>query len=334
MSAKRLEWIDLLRAVAIVGVVVIHAQGAFAESEHGSENWWIFNVLNSVAHFSVPVFIMISGALLLKSNEPLGLFLKRRLFRVLVPFLFWSVILFLGNIVLGRPMSRGAVVSSYLNDLAGDKINFTHWFVHVLIGIYLAAPILKRWIEAAKKEEVEYFIAIWCLTLFLGAIPDFRLAVDLRYFSGFIGYFVLGYYIDSVQSDMRRRGLVAFIFIIVGSGFTILGNALYAERQFESCLMPNIMILTAGVFLLAKGLCVPKRFGIDGMVNVLSRCSYGVYLVHIVFISILNRNGVNCLSISPYLGTWVVVAIVLSVSVAIVETLRRIPILRYVSGAH
>lgn len=70
-SNNRIEWIDLLRFIAIVGVVVIHMQGAFIGSIHGSENWWIFNVINSLTHFSVPILVMISGTLLLKQDIPL-----------------------------------------------------------------------------------------------------------------------------------------------------------------------------------------------------------------------------------------------------------------------
>jgi surface polysaccharide O-acyltransferase-like enzyme len=74
VNKERLEWIDLLRFFAITFVFVFHSRGGYIPSEKGSESWWIFNIVNSFSHFSVPIFVMISGALLLKRDEPINIF--------------------------------------------------------------------------------------------------------------------------------------------------------------------------------------------------------------------------------------------------------------------
>lgn len=146
----RIEWIDHLRFIAIVGVVIIHSQGASTEFRHGSENWWIFNVIDSLAHFSVPIFVMLSGTLLLRQDLPLFSFLKKRFIRILFPFLFWSLVLFVGNIILGRPLSTNSVFSSFFYDLLTNRINGVYWFIYMLIGLYLITPIFTKWIHCVK----------------------------------------------------------------------------------------------------------------------------------------------------------------------------------------
>jgi surface polysaccharide O-acyltransferase-like enzyme len=74
VKKERVEWIDLLRFLAITFVIIIHSCGAYVTSTKGTEVWWIFNIVNSFSHFSVPIFVMISGALLLKRDEPINIF--------------------------------------------------------------------------------------------------------------------------------------------------------------------------------------------------------------------------------------------------------------------
>src|ERR1700712_776037 len=83
-----------LRLIALFAVIVLHASAPllsrYAEVPMG--DWFAANVYNSLVRFAVPVFVMITGALLLYREYELGDFLKRRLTRVIYPFLFWSLV--------------------------------------------------------------------------------------------------------------------------------------------------------------------------------------------------------------------------------------------------
>ena len=85
---------DLLRALATVSVVALHVAGPVLY-EYGSlpaGEWWTANAIDSAVRFSVPIFLMLTGALLLPRMEPAGQFLKRRFARLLWPFIFWSAV--------------------------------------------------------------------------------------------------------------------------------------------------------------------------------------------------------------------------------------------------
>lgn len=87
-------WINNAKIVAMFAVVIVHVAATFVlNSPIGSSNWWVGNLYESAARWSVPVFVMLSGALLLHPNkqESLSVFYKKRLSRILVPLIFWSL---------------------------------------------------------------------------------------------------------------------------------------------------------------------------------------------------------------------------------------------------
>jgi surface polysaccharide O-acyltransferase-like enzyme len=93
--------VDLIRTVAIVLVILLHAaiepvQLADEMTPEGVSLWWTVNIYCSLARPAVPLFVMLSGFLLLqpsKVTEPLKIFLKKRMKRIALPFLFWGIFL-------------------------------------------------------------------------------------------------------------------------------------------------------------------------------------------------------------------------------------------------
>ncbi|WP_222705792.1 acyltransferase [Salidesulfovibrio onnuriiensis] len=92
---KKIAYLDLLRCMAAVAVVVIHVLGPYREQINNISNgaWETATTFNTLSRWAVPVFIMITGALMLSDTRKfnIGYFFKRRLRKVLVPFLAWSI---------------------------------------------------------------------------------------------------------------------------------------------------------------------------------------------------------------------------------------------------
>ena len=95
---NKLLFADYMRVTATLAVILLHAAGdllySFDKNDLLNSYWWTGNVIDSCVRWCVPVFVMLSGSLLLNPNkeEAIGEFLKKRMMRVLVPFVFWSVI--------------------------------------------------------------------------------------------------------------------------------------------------------------------------------------------------------------------------------------------------
>ena len=88
------DYISYLRVIATIAVIVLHTVG-FISMDYGNvndETWALATFINSSVRFCVPVFIMIFGALLLGKDESVKLFITKRLNRIFIPFIFWSLI--------------------------------------------------------------------------------------------------------------------------------------------------------------------------------------------------------------------------------------------------
>jgi len=106
---EKLYWIDNLRAIATIGVIILHVSGPLTYQFGTIVNswWWVGNIFNSIVRGSVPLFLMVTGALLLPKEYDLSTFLKKRFLRVLIPFFFWGLIHIVMN--LGLKIHSGEV---------------------------------------------------------------------------------------------------------------------------------------------------------------------------------------------------------------------------------
>ena len=106
--------VNLIRTVAIILVILLHAAieptpNLNIMSPQGVELWWTSNIYDSIARSAVPLFVILTGALLLQPNkvdEPLRVFFKKRWNRIGIPFIFWGLIFFAWNfLVRGQSLS-------------------------------------------------------------------------------------------------------------------------------------------------------------------------------------------------------------------------------------
>ena len=91
---QNIDWINNLRIIALYAVIMLHTSAVLL-AQYGKVpfgDWLTADIYNALTRFAVPVFVMITGALLLHREYELGDFFKKRLSRILTPFLFWSLV--------------------------------------------------------------------------------------------------------------------------------------------------------------------------------------------------------------------------------------------------
>ena len=151
---KREIYFDYLRILAILCVIMIHVVGVnWFTTPIYSTNWKILNIYDSIARFSVPIFVMISGALFLNKEKEISIkkLYSKNILRLVVTLLFWSLMYSIyANIIIAKTISLSILKLTYL-----DFINshYTLWFITMLIGLYMAIPIFKKICEDKKIEE-------------------------------------------------------------------------------------------------------------------------------------------------------------------------------------
>ena len=195
---ERIFYYDLLRAFAIIAVIICHVDHFFGPLT--TQTQIIAQMtFHDIGDIGVPIFLMISGALLLNREYPsLPQFLKKRFVRIIYPFIFWIIL------ILGQLYYHGYNSTFIWNVFIGEP-SIT-WYFWTLIGIYLFIPVLNSFIKEYKLKGVEYFLVIWFITMILKTFNSYPLwsYFNLDMFASFIGYPVLGYYLANSKSGLNR----------------------------------------------------------------------------------------------------------------------------------
>ena len=211
-STSLSPWPDRLRNLATVMVIGIHAAAPIAHGEGSDFNsswWWSGNFWNSLTRPAVPLFVMLSGYLLLGKDYSLPDFLKRRFSRVVIPAIFWMLIYCLyGYLANGSPATIGAALKS----LVTGPVHYHLWFIYLIIGLYLVYPILRPWVRTASNQDFLYFFVMWSIGTWiykaLAVFAQMPIGIYFELFSNNCGYFVMGYFLGnrvSMKYDVGSR---------------------------------------------------------------------------------------------------------------------------------
>lgn len=256
---KRIVWLDVLKLIAIFMVICVHCSDPFNVSLEARSNpdysFW-GSIYGSFLRPCVPLFVMITGALLLPVKLSMREFYKKRLLRIAFPFVIWSVLYnlfpwFTG--VFGLPHSIISDVFAYapsdasqtftdaLANIVLIPIKFSTytvpmWYLYMLIGLYLYMPILSSWIESASCRQKQFMLVLWAVTLLLPYAYSFY-SPDLLgmcawnsfgtfyYFAGFSGYLLLGHFLFKEVKELKwsQTLLAALPMFAVGYVATYMG---------------------------------------------------------------------------------------------------------------
>ena len=165
--------VDLIRTLAIVGVILLHAANEVITvhqvNPHEVLGWWMIDIYQTLGRVGVPLFVMLTGALLLQPSkiEPVGVFFKKRWTRIGLPLIFWGAIYFAWDYFADHL----AVTSGFIFQgiLSGPYFHF--WYLYMLVGLYLLTPILRLVVAHATREIFKYLFAVWLLCALFIPIP-------------------------------------------------------------------------------------------------------------------------------------------------------------------
>lgn len=307
MEKTRNYGLDLLRVLACYLVIQIHAGEFFYIGDAGAVlsgdgPFWI-GIINSLCRTAVPLFVMISGFFLLPVKEEMDTFFKKRFIRVAVPFVIWCMLYAIYKVFMGQTSWTEAGVN-ILHIPVNFGTDVGHlWYIYMLIGLYLFAPIISPWVASASRKGMEFYLVIWAITLCVPYIHVVFPAILgecywnqtplLYYFSGFLGYMILAAYIKKFMFEKRAWNLpVGLLLIFVGyaitaGGFISLLDSKYVPNLeltwgFETI---NVCMMSVGIFLLLKNVhfANPSSAFVRGIADI-SRLSYGMYLLHIMIL--------------------------------------------------
>ena len=329
-AVKNIGWIDLLRVLACFFVVFAHCCDAFVGQFDTDRQAFLTGVFaGSLMRPSVPLFVMMTGVLLLPlaPGTTLTGFCRKRIGRILSPLVFWSLLLPLLSFlyfVFIHPDKQNPLLSvedykfsSLLVHLYTFVFNFNFdtvplWYLYMLIGLYLFMPLLNAWLVQATRQEIKTVLWIWGVSLLLPYIRMFAPLLGYQgnygnmgiwgvcdwnpygtfyYFSGFMGYLVLAYYLMKYPLDWswRKTLLVTVPMFIVGYlitsvGYVITqkyfpGNYAYLEIVWYFTGI-NVFMMTFAVFVIVRKIQIPSLSWLSRLANL----CFGIYLCHYIWV--------------------------------------------------
>lgn len=346
---RRYDYLDFTRALALVLVVLLHTAAILLVEYDINPGawWWIGNIIDTLARIGVPLFIMVSGTLLLdpSKNESLSIFFIKRLRRVLIPFVFWAIVF-----LLWRSIYQGEHIPfpAALKIMTSGPIYYHLWFIYMLLGLYLVTPVLRVWVKGAEQKDLLYFLVLWFVAAsvvpFINRFFHIRVGIDFVVTTYYVGYFVLGYYLHNypIPEKFNWLSLAAFaggLFLtIFGTYFLTVRHNGEFDGYLFSYLSPNVVLMS--VFLFDRLRKAPLKFmqqkgnRLTWIVAIVSSTSFSVFLMHPIVLELLDRGyggyNLNAKFIHPLIGIPLSVIVIISICIVILMALRKVPGFKYI----
>lgn len=327
---NNIGWVDLLRVLACFMVVFSHSCDAFVAQFDADRASFLTGVFGgSLMRASVPLFVMMTGVLLLPVGQGYDLvsFYRKRIGRILPPLVFWSVALPLlmyayFNYTNPSTCNPQVAVDGYTVQQLVQRIytfvfNFNFdttplWYLYMLIGLYLLMPVLNAWLVQASQRELKVVLGLWVVSLFLPYLKmlapvlgyqgnygnmellgmcDWNIYGTFYYFSGFVGYLVLAYYLKQYPLQWSWSKMLAIMIPLFVAGYAITaggyiltqehfpGNYAYLEIvwYFNGI---NVFMMTLPLFAIVQKMAVRSRRWLSRLASL----AFGIYLCHFVFV--------------------------------------------------
>jgi Uncharacterized protein conserved in bacteria len=292
----RLARLDTARWLAALAVVLLHCAALAVSAPHayGSAAWLAANAYDSAVRWCVPVFVMVSGALLLaprRQPEPLGRYYGKRLARGLAPLVFWTAFYLAWSAFLARLDDQPAPAGAWLTRLAEGRPYYHLWYLYMIVGLYLFAPFVRDWYaRTTARRRLASVGAIFVIAVLDGLyrhVAGAGRGFFLTWFLPYLGYFVAGRMILAGELRVPRPG-----WVLAGSiAVTALGVAALSDADALDLYFYEYFSLTVTAMSLAAFQLILDKPRLPRL-PLLAPLTFGIYLVHPVFLDLARRAGV------------------------------------------
>ena len=324
---QHIVWLDVVRFIAMFTVVCCHCTDPFnfypgTAPNIGEIKLW-GAIYGSVLRPCVPLFVMITGALLLPVRGDASTFYKKRIPRVFYPFLIWSVLYNLFPWITGLLGLNPQIILDFF-PYAGEEVmqqsfsvsleyilmipfNFSilavhMWYIYLLIGLDLYLPVFSAWVEKASERAKLMFLLAWGVTLLLPYYYQFVSnylwgtcswnSFGMLYaFAGFNGYLLLGHYLKNLEWSLKKTLAIGIPMFAAGYAVTFLGfrhiTALpeYTDEMLE--LFFTYCSLNVVMMTIPVFMLAKKvKVNSERMKKALANltvCGFGIYMIHYFF---------------------------------------------------
>jgi len=310
VTTGRSSAIAWLRVLAIVAVICIHVSSTVIVNEElrGTPVYVVASVMNGATRFCVPLFVLVSGALVLKPSalrDGFGAYYRKRLMRLLPALIVWHLVyLVFRVVVLGRSLGTVRLVEMLLT----GRVYTALYFFWLLLGLYLVAPLLILALERLTPRQrlltallLTAATCLWQSVLGILAWAGGPAASGTQnivtMWVPYVGYFVLGWALRELVPS-RRSGSWALLVALVAAALLSLQAYGRVPRAIDLLSPINYWgwlaaVETVALFLAAAWFLRDGTWAARGwratLGDTLGSLTLGVFAVHLIVLSFLAR---------------------------------------------
>ncbi len=354
-NSVRLDYLDALRTVACFAVVMLHVAALNTyHVDFRSHEWNIFMFYESIVNWAVPVFVMISGSVMLRKQYTYTTIIRKTISIILL-FLVWSVFYLFTDMLINKDIKYNENALWLQVILEG---HYHMWYMIMLCGLYIIVPIIKVIVDRISLIKAFVLLSLF-FTFIIPSIKDlskldavegilkipviyalfraFSNIVEDSYFHftvGFISYFVIGYYV--VHKMKLRSFQIGILFSIICFllGTILVFFEIRSASSKEACgsfmqyYQFGILMQSVGLVRLAQYI---SRTRIIKVLAKLSPLTLGAYIIHPVILETLGMIGISSLSFNPFLSIPILTLFIFSGSLVIAKIIMKTPIKAIIS---
>ena len=340
-GSRSIGWIEVGRILAIVAVIAIHVASPLITRAGHPESWWLGNLIQSTSRWSVPVFVMISGALILRSRRTaeLGQFYRRRLTRLGIPMVFWiTAFLIFGHVMSNTPPTlHDALVS-----VAAGRPYYHLWFLFVIGGLAVIAPLLAWAVQTPGRPLLAFVAVAYVLAIIANILTTLGIGQPnaVTRFGPYLAEFLAGFALLTVASTPARARTAVGV-LIVGVVLTAIGTWLLVQPDvlgpgrglylYEYHSITTVPVsLAVYLLLIWSGPAIERH--LTGrrrrLLMTVGAATFGVYLIHPMTLVGLGRLGVSATMTFAPLAVALTVGSAFAISLLAVLAMQRVPWVR------
>lgn len=347
---------DIMRATAGIAVVTIHIVTEFVNypAIFMTPSWWFANSIDSSIRAAVPIFIMLSGYLLLDTSRTYSLieFIKKRVLRIGIPLVFWPILYYVWKLF---STTTEFTLVRFLNDFVSLSMYYHLYFLYVIAGLYLITPLLRSYLHSATRDVQTYILVLTGVFSLLLTLSKYFLSVGpnmgniFLIFIPYVFYYLAGDYLRNstvTRKQWKLLGLFYGIVTLITAVLTLwhmqyvhwdsqmsLSKANY-NRYFYDYFSITIIPLSLTAFILLKNVAdvfpVVANSHVKKIVLLLSKTAFGIYLIHPFLLDAGNKYFL--LQLNTLAPLWIIIifktCIIFLTAYVLVSLGRRTPILK------
>ncbi len=340
------EYINKLRIFATLMVIMLHVAAPVRDQLENMNvlNWFVGSLFDGFSRAGVPLFLMISGALLLNKKESFKDFYVKRLLRILMPFIFWGIFYaFYWPVSTGNEINITETIFSIFKGPSSYHL----WYLYTIIGIYLVSPFLRILIENITKSQLQILLILGLIfnvilphlysEFYIWLKLDLKLGFQLPMIDVYLWYFILGFYLQKYFSPSKKVNFYLFAYIFTSIITVFLGYLVYIHDKTYNPLFivnesPFVLLQAIFIFLYFKTKNSKEKNKQSKIIFTLNFLSFGLYLIHPFIIDLLDKGFLGFALHAKKMDTILAIPLtyltVLISSILICWIISKIPILK------